>query len=103
MASLQTSLHTGIPLIPSREVDCVWEADILQSTARYMQTCQALCGKMIHHAQREEIHETATFESIEVAFRHTQALLAQHFGASSNSQALSESTITNSAAACGAL
>lgn len=74
------SLNTGVSLVPTQEIDCVWEADILQSTAQYMQTCHALCGRVIHHAGAAEMQKAQPFTSTETAFAKTQALFHQYFG-----------------------
>jgi len=90
------SLHLGVHLIPTQEIDCVWEADILQSTAQYMHTCHALCGSMIHHADVAEMEKESTFAGVESAFAQTRSLFEQHFG----KQALSYNALP---AACGML
>ncbi|MGD1865536.1 MAG: hypothetical protein ACFB0D_13365 [Phormidesmis sp.] len=96
------SLNAGVHLVPTQEIDCVWEADILQSTAQYMQTCQTLCGRVIHHAHVAELkqaHASTDTESIdtEAAFATTQTLFGQYFGETRLSRGLLP------AAACGVL
>ena len=68
-----------LPLVPTVDVDRVWEADILQNTAQYIQTCERFCGRIIHHGSATELRKVATFDGIERAFVHTQAMLGQHF------------------------
>lgn len=43
------SIHRNQFLVPTADIDCVWEMDILQDTAQYIQLCQRLCGEIIHH------------------------------------------------------
>ncbi|MGB7086647.1 MAG: hypothetical protein WBD47_13910 [Phormidesmis sp.] len=74
------SLHADVVLAPTQEIDCVWEADILQNTAQYMQMCHRLCGDVIHHADESQIQNCVAFESLEVAFANTQALFVHYFG-----------------------
>ena len=66
------SLNVGMHLVPTQEIDCVWETDILQSTAQYMQTCQALCGQVIHHTGVAEMQKTRPLVNAEAAFAKTQ-------------------------------
>ncbi|MEO0645990.1 MAG: hypothetical protein AAFZ17_07535 [Cyanobacteria bacterium J06650_10] len=87
------SRHLETPLVPTQAIDYAWEADILQNTAQYMQTCESLCGKMIHHTQKNPLHTSPTSESVEAAFNQTQALFTRYFGHS----------VSGHAAACGVL
>ena len=73
------AVYKGIPLIPTCEIDRVWEADILRNTWQYMRTCHQLCGKMIHHAGEADIRERLKEQAPEQAFAQTQTLLQQHF------------------------
>lgn len=73
------SQNVDVPLIPTREIDCAWEADILQSTSQYMQTCQALCGQIIHHAGAAEMQKNHTLTKTKTAFAKTLALFSQYF------------------------
>ena len=59
--------HPVAALVPTQEVDCVWEADILQNTAQYMQTCEQFCGRVIHHGEASELQKMSTFNSLEQA------------------------------------
>jgi hypothetical protein len=40
--------HPGHPLAPSKQVDTVWHAHILD-TERYISDCQRLFGRYVHH------------------------------------------------------
>ena len=86
---------SNLPLVPTANVDCVWEADILQNTAQYIQTCDRFCGRIIHHSSATALKKAATFDSIERAFSDTQTLLSQRFG--------TEAAPLSDAAACGLL
>lgn len=88
---------TTVSLIPTADIDCVWEADILQNTAQYMQLCHNLCGTVIHHVNGEEIEKLSDFENIETVFSQTQVLFTQRFG----HEALGENP--SPMAACGVL
>ena len=90
------SLNIGVHLVPTQEIDYVWEDDILQSAAQYMQTCQTLCGHVIHHAGEIEIKKTHPAKNTAAAFTRTHTLFAQYFGKTQLSGGLV-------AAACGVL
>lgn len=86
------SIYKDQSLVPTADIDCVWEADILQDTARYVQLCEHLCGDVIHHVSQDNVE----FNKIEKAFNQTLALFSQQFGIES----LGERPST---AACGVL
>ncbi|MEM9149852.1 MAG: hypothetical protein AAGB19_05300 [Cyanobacteria bacterium P01_F01_bin.3] len=90
------SLNIGVHLVPTQDIDCVWETDILQSTAQYVQTCQILCGQIIHHIGTAEMQKVHTPAGAEAAFAKTKALFRQYFGQTSLCGELSP-------AACGLL
>lgn len=91
------SVHQSLYLVPTEEIDCVWEADILHNTAQYMQTCEQLCGSVIHHAATEEIMHLPDFPGMEAAFVQTRELFNRYFG----ERALGDRILK--AAACGVL
>ncbi|MEL6470555.1 MAG: hypothetical protein AAFQ74_12575 [Cyanobacteria bacterium J06623_4] len=91
------SLNLHRSLVPTQQIDCVWEADILHNTAQYIRTCQQLCGEVIHHAGGSQIQQVSDGSKLAVAFAETQQLFTQHFGEDS----LGGYTAT--AAACGVL
>jgi len=93
IASIYPSRH----LVPSAEIDAIWEADILHSTAQYAQTCEQLCGRIIHHAKVEELEQRPDFPGVTAAFKQTQRLFSQHFGEDLLGM------LTPTAAACGVL
>ena len=73
------SRHLDSQLVPTQTIDYAWEADILQNTAQYIQTCQHLCGEVINHTRsdrpNENQDEADSNESTKAAFNHTQSLL----------------------------
>ena len=81
-------------LVPTREIDCVWETDILRSTEYYSQLCQQLCGRMIHHASETEMQEIVQFPGMEITFSQTKAIFSEYFGAGA---------LVGQMAACGVL
>lgn len=87
------SIHRDQCLVPTADIDCVWEMDILQNTAQYIQLCQRLCGETIHHISGNNVE----FNKIETAFNQTLLLLFQQFGKDALGKAISP------AAACGVL
>ncbi|MEL6454061.1 MAG: hypothetical protein AAFQ40_04990 [Cyanobacteria bacterium J06623_5] len=93
IASLNLHRH----LVPTQQIDRVWEADILHNTAQYIRTCQQICGEVIHHAADSQIQQISELSKLESAFAETQRLFAQHFGECS----LGSYAVT--AAACGVL
>ena len=99
--------HRSVHLVPTCEIDCVWEAAILQNTQQYVQTCQQFCGEIIHHANQEQIQQLPTFPGTEVAFNQTQRLFQTYFGvdASANGDICDTNKNKQSAiaAACGVI
>ena len=91
------SQHRQLSLVPTQDIDCAWEADILQNTQQYMQTCQQLCGEVIHHANTAELAARAGFSGMEVGFEQTQQLFSRYFGEAA------QSSFPSQAAACGLL
>ena len=87
------SRHLDTHLVPTQAVDYVWEADILQNTVQYIQTCQSLCGEVINHTRNVSLVTSASTKSTKAAFNHTQGLLAQYFG----------ERLSGDIAACGVL
>lgn len=86
---------TGHSLVPTVAIDCVWEADILQSTAQYIQTCERFCGRVIHHSSSAELQQSPNFVGNEQAFAHTREIIKEHFG--------NDAVKFSAAAACGLL
>ncbi|MEL7510642.1 MAG: hypothetical protein AAGM27_00615 [Cyanobacteria bacterium J06554_3] len=74
------SRHQENPLVPTSDIDCVWETDILQNTAQYMETCQQLCGGVIHHAGATGLPLTPDKDNVQQAFKETQQLFQLYFG-----------------------
>ncbi|MEL7350631.1 MAG: hypothetical protein AAF171_05350 [Cyanobacteria bacterium P01_A01_bin.116] len=96
LAAHYTGPKTPLGLVPTADVDRVWEMDILNNTARYMQLCQQLCGRVIHHVGATEFNRSSNTKSVEVSFAWTSDLFSQYFG----DRALGKAP---RAAACGVL
>ncbi|MEL6605503.1 MAG: hypothetical protein AAFP20_20020 [Cyanobacteria bacterium J06614_10] len=77
------SLNLHRPLVPTQQIDRVWEADILRDTAQYIRTCRQLCGEVIHHAGSSRLQPVSDSSKQAIAFADTQRLFAQHFGENS--------------------
>ena len=76
------ALNVNITLVPTQEIDCVWEEHILTNTEEYVQICHQLCGGMINHADENSLRQTHDFKDITTAFEQTQTLLEFHVGLS---------------------
>ena len=74
------SHHPGTQLVPTDEIDCVWETDILQDTAQYIQTCKSFCGEVIHHVGVVTVRTSTKASVTQQAFETTQLLFQRHFG-----------------------
>jgi len=88
------SMHKDQSLVPTADIDCVWETDILQNTARYVRLCKHLCGDVIHHVSGDNLEPS----KVKKAFNHTLALFSQQF----EDETLGE-VLSSPAAACGVL
>lgn len=73
-------LHVFYPnktFVPTRDIDECWHHHVL-FTKKYMDDCQSIFGKYLHHAPREHAQEEATL--IAKQFAETKDLLLKHFG-----------------------
>jgi hypothetical protein len=70
-------LYPRCIIVPSRVVDHVWHAALLDTFA-YAETCMHLFGHFVHHFPGRVL-ETADDQKLEAAFDHSRQLLAHHF------------------------
>ncbi len=84
-------LYPHLQLVPTQEIDEVWHVHILLNTFKYIQDCQGLFGRIIHHASITELPQQ---ESKTLTLARTQALFELHFGKDSL-------TKKSQSAACG--
>lgn len=74
------AVNVGITLVPTQEIDCVWEEDILNNTAQYVETCHDLCGQLINHADAIALAQASDFQDMATAFEQTKRLFDEYFG-----------------------
>lgn len=67
------------PLVPSRLVDQIWHAHILD-TQRYSEDCIRLFGHMLHHDPYMGIDGDASARELDALFERTRATYERHFG-----------------------
>lgn len=65
------------PIVPTKEIDEVWHNHILH-TAKYMDDCQHIFGKYLHHLPSDGSKED--FQQLVVNFEKTRELYFQEFG-----------------------
>lgn len=87
------NLYPHVRLVPTQEIDEIWHLHILMNTFEYIQDCQHLFGRIIHHATFTELPQK---ESGIFTLALTQALFELHFGKGSFAKELKS-------AACGIL
>ena len=73
------ALYPCKTIVPTCEIDCVWEQHILNNTSQYIRDCEQLLGRVIHHASETEVWEEPKSQKANLAFAQTQALVEQHF------------------------
>lgn len=73
-------LYPGVSLVPSKHVDQIWHAHILDTRA-YREDCNAVFGRFIDHYPYFGIYGDDDFRALNAAFNETVALYESHFGA----------------------
>lgn len=86
-------LYPSFSLVPSKEVDTVWHAHILDTRA-YREDCEAVFGHFIDHYPYFGIYGADDYQSLKSAFEETVMLYELHFGSYPHSK-------DNQAARCG--
>ncbi|WP_095148387.1 hypothetical protein [Pseudomonas sp. Irchel s3a18] len=73
-------LYPTVALVPSKPVDAIWHAHILDTRA-YRENCLQVFGRFIDHYPYFGIYGQDDYQELKSAFAHTVALYEQHFGA----------------------
>lgn len=73
-------LYPAVALVPSKQVDALWHAHILDTRA-YREDCHQVFGRFIDHYPYFGIYGQEDQQELKNAFAHTVALYEKHFGA----------------------
>ncbi|RGP52587.1 glycine-rich domain-containing protein [Pseudomonas abyssi] len=74
------SLYPSVSLVPSKQIDSIWHAHILDTRA-YREDCHQVFGRFIDHYPYFGIYGEEDYQNLKNAFAHTAALYVEHFGA----------------------
>lgn len=74
------TLYPAVTLVPSKQVDTIWHAHILDTRA-YRDDCNAVFGRFIDHYPYFGIYGDDDARNLDAAFNETVALYENHFGA----------------------
>ena len=80
-------IYPGISLVPSKLVDKIWHAHILDTRA-YREDCQQVFGRFIDHFPYFGIYGKEDYKNLQNTFAKTRSLYEQHFGAYPSSSPL---------------
>lgn len=72
--------YPSVALVPSKIVDAIWHAHILDTRA-YREDCQQVFGRFIDHYPYFGIYGQDDYQELKNAFAQTVALYEKHFGA----------------------
>lgn len=72
-------MYPGISLVPSKQVDKVWHAHILDTRA-YRADCESIFGRFIDHYPYFGIYGEDDYQALKSCFAETVALYESHFG-----------------------
>ncbi len=72
-------LYPGVSLVPSKVVDKIWHAHILD-TKSYREDCQLVFGKFMDHFPYFGIYGKEDYASLQSAFSKTVSLYEKHYG-----------------------
>lgn len=72
-------LYPGVSLVPSKIVDKIWHAHILD-TKSYREDCQLVFGKFMDHFPYFGIYGKEDYASLQSAFSKTVSLYEKHYG-----------------------
>jgi len=72
-------IYPGVSLVPSKQVDQVWHAHILDTRA-YREDCSKLFGRFIDHYPYFGIYGEEDCQALQNAFEVTVSLYEGHFG-----------------------
>lgn len=73
------ALYPAVSLVPSKMVDAVWHAHILDTRA-YRADCLSVFGYFIDHYPYFGIYGADDYQSLQNTFEETVALYERHFG-----------------------
>ncbi|WP_448646680.1 glycine-rich domain-containing protein [Pseudomonas mohnii] len=73
-------LYPEVALVPSKQVDAIWHAHILDTRA-YREDCLQVFGRFIDHYPYFGIYGQDDYQELKNAFAHTVTLYEKHFGA----------------------
>ncbi|HDY97732.1 MAG TPA: hypothetical protein ENH72_04495 [Pseudomonas sabulinigri] len=82
-------LYPTISLVPSKTVDALWHAHILDTRA-YRTDCHKVFGRFVDHYPYFGIYGEEDYQELKNAFAQTVALYEKHFGAYPNGGAESQ-------------
>lgn len=72
-------VYPGVSLVPSKQVDQVWHAHILDTHA-YREDCNKLFGRFIDHYPYFGIYGKEDNQALQESFDVTKSLYERHFG-----------------------
>lgn len=72
-------IYPGVSLVPSKQVDQVWHAHILDTRA-YREDCNKLFGRFIDHYPYFGIYGEEDYQALHNSFEVTVSLYENHFG-----------------------
>lgn len=72
--------YPSVALVPSKQVDAIWHAHILDTRA-YREDCQQVFGRFIDHYPYFGIYGADDYQELKNAFAQTVSLYEKHFGA----------------------
>lgn len=72
--------YPSVALVPSKVVDAIWHAHILDTRA-YREDCQQVFGRFIDHYPYFGIYGQEDYQELKNAFAQTVTLYEKHFGA----------------------
>jgi hypothetical protein len=71
-------LYPAVSLVPSKQIDAIWHAHILDTRA-YREDCHQVFGRFIDHYPYFGIYGQEDYQELKNAFAHTVALYEKHF------------------------
>ncbi|MCB1917122.1 MAG: glycine-rich domain-containing protein-like [Rhodocyclaceae bacterium] len=96
-----TCLHPERLVVPTKEIDEVWHAHILD-TKKYFDDCHNLCGKFIHHFPYLGLRGRQDEEQLNEAFFESLAMYEKYFNAIPvDVSSQYSSALCSSCSACG--
>lgn len=72
-------LNPTVSLVPSKQIDAIWHAHILDTRA-YRADCHQVFGRFIDHYPYFGIYGQDDYQDLQSAFAHTVVLYQKHFG-----------------------